>query len=162
MRLASIERSARGSRSDEFYTARFATVVIHQAEDHVEFTAYLEDGMTFPRKFEGAPAEIGGLGTGQFRSCSFTRRSRKTPSSWICGSCAASIRAPRNPRKSASSTSHYSAGTETTFLNSIASALKSRKLWSFLIRRAAMGYVLELEPGVRPLPAKNPSSVYIR
>jgi len=62
------EEKTRLSVPDEFYTARFATVVIHQAEDHVEFTARLEDGMTFPRKFEGEPAEIGGLGAGQFRS----------------------------------------------------------------------------------------------
>src|SRR5262249_46617858 len=47
----------------EFFTARSATVLIHNAEDHIEFTAYLEDGAMFPREFKGAA--IGAIGEAQ-------------------------------------------------------------------------------------------------
>lgn len=49
----------------EFFTARNATAVIHQAGDHVEFTAYLDEGTTVPRELKGS-ATLGGLGVGVF------------------------------------------------------------------------------------------------
>jgi lipopolysaccharide export LptBFGC system permease protein LptF len=49
----------------EFFTARNATAVIHQAGDHVEFTAYLDEGTTVPRELKGS-ATLGGLGAGVF------------------------------------------------------------------------------------------------
>lgn len=44
-----------------FYTAKSATVRLRQAEDHVEFSASLEEGASFPREF--SEASISGIGT---------------------------------------------------------------------------------------------------
>ncbi|HEV8605991.1 MAG TPA: LptF/LptG family permease [Tepidisphaeraceae bacterium] len=147
------EERTRLSVPEEFYTARSATVVIHQAEDHVEFTAYLEDGMTFPRKFEGAPAEIGGLGTGQFRSMQLHSPIKENTKFMDLHQLR---RYFQNPAETREIRELYRSITqqeqETTYLNSIAATLKIRKLYEFSDPQGGDGYVLELEPGVRSLP----------
>jgi lipopolysaccharide export LptBFGC system permease protein LptF len=167
------EERTRLSVPDEFYTARFATVVIHQAEDHVEFTAFLEDGMTFPRKFEGAPAEIGGLGTGQFRSMQLRSPIKENTKFMDLRQLR---RFHQNPAETTEVRELYLAITqqeqETTFLNTIAATLKTRKLFEFNDPQSGEGYVLELEPGVRSLPrgksklsftsGETPGTRYIR
>ncbi len=147
------EERTRTQVPDEFYTARFATVVIHQGEDHVEFTAQLEDGMTFPRKFEGAPAEIGGLGTGQFRSMQLRSPIKENTKFMDLRQL---HRFYQEPSASTEVRELYTAITqqeqETTYLNTIASALKTRKLCEFSDPQTGDGFVLEFEPGVRSLP----------
>jgi hypothetical protein len=155
------EEKTRLSVPDEFYTARFATVVIHQAEDHVEFTARLEDGMTFPRKFEGAPAEIGGLGTGQFQSMQLRSPIKENTKFMDLRQLR---RFHQNPAETTEIRELYLAITaseqENAFLNSIASTLKTRKLCEFSDPQSGDGYVLELEPGVRSLPRGKSKLVF--
>jgi lipopolysaccharide export LptBFGC system permease protein LptF len=138
---------------DDFYTAHFATVVIHQADDHVEFTAYLEDGMTFPRKFEGAPAEIGGLGAGQFRSMQLRSPIKENTKFMDLRQLR---RFHQHPAETTEIRQLYLGITqqeqENAFLNSVAATLKTRKLCEFSDPQSGNGYVLELEPGVRFLP----------
>jgi len=167
------EERTRMSVPDEFYTARFATVVIHQAEDHVEFTAFLEDGMTFPRQFEGMPAEIGGLGTGQFRSMQLRSPIKENTKFMDLHQL---HRYHQNPAETTEIRQLYLAITqqeqETAFLNGVAATLKTRKLCEFFDPQSGNGYVLELEPGVRSLPrgkskllftsGETPGTRYIR
>jgi lipopolysaccharide export LptBFGC system permease protein LptF len=49
------------SRPSEFFMARTARVLIRNLGDHVEFTAMLNNGTTFPRDFTGG--SMGGVGT---------------------------------------------------------------------------------------------------
>jgi len=134
------EERSRLSVPDEFYTARFATVVIHQAEDHVEFYSVSGrwDDVSAQNSRARRTENLAGWAPGNSARCSFTRRIKGNTSSWICGSCAASIRAPRNPRKSASSTSPLLSRNRRP-LSSTPSPAPSRaaSFVSFLIRRAA-------------------------
>ena len=156
-----VEERTRLSVPDEFYTARLATVVIHQAEDHVEFTARLEDGMTFPRKFEGAPAEIGGLGAGQFRSMQLRSPIKENTKFMDLRQLR---RFHQNPAETTEIRELYLAITaqeqENAFLNSTAGILRTRKLCEFSDPQSGEGYVLELEPGVRTLPRGKSKLVF--
>src|SRR5205814_1580187 len=137
------EDRSRLSVPDEFYTAHTATVVIHQAEDHVEFTARLEDGMTFPRKFEGAPAEIGGLGTGQFQSMQLRSPIKENTKFMDLSQLQ---RFQQHPAETTEIRELYLAITaqeqENAFLNAIAATLKTRKLCEFSDPQTSDGYVL--------------------
>jgi lipopolysaccharide export LptBFGC system permease protein LptF len=136
----------------DFFTARSATVVIHQAEDHVEFTAYLKDGMTFPRKFEGAPAEMGGLGTGHFRSMQLRSPIKENTKFMDLKQLR---RYYQNPAETREIRELYRAITEheqsQAYLRGVESSLKRRKRHEFIDPQTRVGYILELEPGATAL-----------
>jgi hypothetical protein len=151
--VATFERNDEGiDVPTDFYTARSATAVIHRtADEEIEFSAFLDDCVRFPRDF-GEEA-ISGLGTFEIGPISHASPIRENTKFM-------DIRQLKklyyDPTKSRLIRELYRKITkeeqEAEYARLIAEALKTRG--QFLFAGASESYLLAVEPGVRTLVPK--------
>jgi len=130
----------------EFFTAQSATVVIHRTKDDVQFSAHLDEGAMFPRKFEGA--SLGGIGTAEFGPISLGSPIRENTKFMNITQLKELY---KDPTRSREMQSRYAAVTraeqQIAFLNTVATGLKTTGQYHFVNESEA--FTLLIEPAVK-------------